>query len=101
MLFGGRRRRAYLIYRSLQLHLALKLIKINKNEFSIMLKNDEIDHLLRVSLNCVEKAMETAKKIYSNKQTLSVGNKPDNTPVTIADYCCQYIIMKDLKENFP
>jgi 3'(2'), 5'-bisphosphate nucleotidase len=66
-----------------------------------MLRNDEIDHLLQVSLNCVKKAMETAKEIYSNKQNLSIGNKPDNTPVTIADYCCQYIIMKDLKEKFP
>ena len=66
-----------------------------------MFKDEDIDHLLQISLSSVEKAMDTARTIHSNKHSLLIGNKPDNTPVTLADYCCQYIIMKELKEKFP
>jgi 3'(2'), 5'-bisphosphate nucleotidase len=66
-----------------------------------MIHNENLDYLLQISLKCVEQAMKIAKEIYANKKNLLIDNKKDNTPVTLADYCCQYLIMKELREKNP
>lgn len=55
----------------------------------------------KCAIECVREAMEVAEKIHKDKSLWNEMKKVDDSPVTLADYCVQYVIMKKLRQRFP
>lgn len=50
---------------------------------------------------CVQEGMVIAERIHKDKTLWNEIKKEDESPVTLADYCVQYMIMSKLKSKFP
>ena len=56
---------------------------------------------LSTAISAVEKACELCKSVQMNLIFEEVTQKKDRSPVTVADFCAQLIVIHELKEAFP